>query len=130
MAITLQYIDFYAGLKVGGSGENLGKTRGESGVAFDEARSDTTDSLNREGERRYIQQQNTALGRIGADRHLTAQRTALDAGPQSHTFIGIQIFTRLLAGHLLYLGLNGGDTGGTAHQQNHVEIGCPNAGVL
>ena len=117
--LTLEDLDQHTRLVVGEGREDLGLLGGDSGVALDQGRHDTASSLDTNGQRRDVQEQDLAGGLAGS---VTREDSSLDGSTVGNSLIGVDGLVGLLAveevgDHLLDLG----DTGGTTDQDDLVD---------
>jgi hypothetical protein len=127
-ALALEDLDQHAGLVVGVGGEGLTLLGRHGGVALDEGGHDTAGSLNTKGQRGDIEQKEVLqlLGLV-----LARQNGGLDGGTEGNGLIRVDGLVELLAVEelgqkLLHLG----DTGGTTDQDDLVDLGLGELGVL
>ena len=122
LTLALEHMDLYAGLPVGGGGEDLALLGGDGGIPVDQPGEHAAHGLNAQGQRRYIQQQYVL--------HLAAQHAALDGSANGHALVRVDALEGLLAGDLLHQLLHGGHTGGAAHQDHLVDLIVGQARIL
>ena len=118
---ALEDMDFYRGLVICCGGEDLALLHGDGGVTVDQLGEHTAHGLDTQGQGGDIQQQQTL--------YIAAQDAALDGCTDCNTFIGVDALEAFLAGDLLDRFLNSGDTRGTAHQQNLMQVAGLQAGI-
>ncbi len=70
--------------------------------------------LDAQGQRGDVEQQDAL--------HVAGQHAALDGRAHGHDLVGVDGHVRLLAGELLDHLLHGGHTGGTAHEDDLVDV--------
>ena len=99
---------------------------GQPGIAVHQPGGHAAHGFDGQGQGRHVQQQYLALGgqRAAALQYLALYRRAL-----GHALVGIDASGGLLAGEAADHGLNRGDAGGAAHQQNPTEVGGGDARV-
>ena len=119
--LALQDMNLHRGLPVGGRGINLTLFDRDGGVPVDDAVENAAQRFDAQRQRRDIQQQQIL--------DIAAQHTALNGGADSHTLIGVDALEGLFADELLHGILHGRDTGGTAHQQDLIDLGNALAGI-
>ncbi len=115
-------MDLNGGLPVSGGREHLGLLCRDGRVALDQPGKDVAFGLKAQRQGRYIQQEHVL--------HLAAQNTRLDGSANGHALIGVDALEGFLAGHVLHSVLHGGDTGGTADQNDAVDLGGSQAGIF
>ena len=118
-------MDEDGGLVVSRGGEDLRLAGGDDGVTGDELGHHTTGGLDTESKGVDIHE-NDVTGAL-----LTGQNTTLNGGTESNSLVRVDTLAGLLAGEeLLEEGLDLGDTGGTTNQNNVVNVGLLDLGVL
>ena len=122
LTLALEHMHVHGGLAVRGGGEHLRLLDGDGGVALDQFGEHAAQGLNAQRQRSHVQQHNVL--------HVAAQHAALDGSADGHALVGVDALIGLLAGDPLHGFLHGGDTGGTAHQDNLVDVLGGKARVL
>lgn len=127
LAFTLEHLDKDTGLVVGEGREDLGLLGGDGGVAGNELGHHTTSSLDTQGERGNIEQQDL-VGGLGAG--VTAENSSLDSGTVGNSLIGVDGLVGLLAvevvGNEL---LHAGDTGRSTDEDDLMDLGLVDLSV-
>lgn len=124
-ALTLEDLNEDDGLVVGGGGEDLALAGGDRSVTGDELGHDTTSSLDTEGQRVDVHEDNL-LSTL-----LAGKDTSLDGGAKSDSLVGVDTLGGLLATEvLLNEGLNLRDTGGATDEDNVVNVLLLDLGIL
>ena len=121
LTLTLQHVHLHGGLIVGCGGEDLALLGGDGGVALNDHGVHAAHGLNTQGQGRHIQQQQAL--------YIAAQYAALQGSAHSYALIRVNALKRLFAAELLNGFLYGGNTGGTAYQQDLVNVVHGQAGV-
>mmetsp|Transcript_853 Transcript_853/g.3331 ORF Transcript_853/g.3331 Transcript_853/m.3331 type:complete len:747 (-) Transcript_853:173-2413(-) len=119
--LALVHVDLHAGLVVRGGREGLRLGGGQRGVPWDELGHHPAQGLQPEGEGGDVQQHDVA--------DLSAQHSGLDRGAQRDHLIGVDGDVGLLAGEALDEGLDGGNSGAPAHQDDLVDLAQVQRGV-
>ena len=107
-------MDINRGLVIRSGGENLGLLGRDGGVSFDDLGGNAAQSFQAEGQWSNVQQQQTF--------YLASQNAALDSCTNSNALIWVDALEWVLAGDSLNCILYCWDTGGTADQQNLVQV--------
>mmetsp|Transcript_25199 Transcript_25199/g.64904 ORF Transcript_25199/g.64904 Transcript_25199/m.64904 type:complete len:582 (+) Transcript_25199:201-1946(+) len=126
-ALALVHLDEHAGLVVGVGGEDLLLLGGDGSVAGDKHSHHTTSSLQTQGQRRDVQQQQV----LDLLRGLTRQDGSLHSSTVCDGLVGVDALAQLLAvEEVLQKLLHLGDTGGAAHQHHIVNGALVHLGIL
>ena len=120
-ALALEDPDLNGRLIVGSGGEHFGATGRDGGVGLDEAGHHTAEGLDSEGQRSHIKKEDIL--------YVTCEDTALDGGAYSHDLVGVDALVGFLAEEVLHYLLDLGNAGGTAHEEDLVNIVCGKAGI-
>ena len=124
-SLAFKYLDEDHGLVVGGGGEDLALAGRDGSVAGNELGHDSASGLNTESKRVDVHEDNV-LSTL-----LTGENTSLNGGTESDSLIGVDALGSLLAGEeLLNERLDLGDTGRTTDENNVVDLGLLDVGVL
>ena len=123
-AFTLKDLNQDHGLIICGGGEDLALLGGNVGTALDESGHDTAGGLNTESQRVDIHENELVGSRI------TSENTTLNSSAESDSLIGVDILAGLLSEVLLKHSLNLGDTGGATNENDVVNVGLLELGVL
>ncbi|KAL2282007.1 hypothetical protein FJTKL_11094 [Diaporthe vaccinii] len=127
LTLTLVDLDKHTRLVVGEGREHLGLLGGDRGVAGDELGHHATSGLNTDGEWRDIQKQDL-VGRLGA--RVSGQNCGLNGSAVCDGLVGVDGLVGLLAVEIVGDQLlDTGDTGGTADQDDLVNLGLVDLGV-
>jgi len=122
LTLTLEDLDLDSGLHVSSGGEGLGLLGGNGGVAVDQTSEDTAEGLDTEGKGSNIEQENVG--------NLTSQDSTLDSGTDGNSLVGVDRLGGVTAEH----GLDGlgdlGHTGHTTDQDNVLDVGGLEVGIL
>jgi len=124
--LTLEDLNQDTGLVVGVGREGLGLLGGDGGVALNQRSHDTTGSLDTEGQRGNVEQQNLVGGLGGS---VTRQDSSLDGSTVGDSLIGVDGLVGVLVEEVGDKLLDLGDTGGTTDQDDLVDGGLVNLGV-
>lgn len=120
LALTLVDLDEDTGLVVGEGREDLGLLGGDRGVAGDELGHHATSGLNTERQGRNVEEQDL-VGRLG--RGVAGENGGLDGGTVGNGLIGVDRTVGLLSVEVIGNELlNTGDTGGTADEDDLVDL--------
>ena len=114
-------MDFHGRLVVGGGGVNLSLAGRDGGVAVDHLGHDAAHSLNAQGKRGNIEQQD-ALDVAG-------EHAALNSRAHSNDLVRVHRHVRLLARHVLHKLLNRRHTGGATNKDDLVDVALGHARV-
>jgi hypothetical protein len=124
-SLTLEDLDQDHGLVVSGGREDLALAGRDLGVTADKLGHNSTGGLDTESKRVDIHEE-YLLGTL-----LTGKNTSLDGSTESDSFIGVDALGSLLAvEEALNEALDLGDTGGTTDEDNVVNLGLLDIGVL
>lgn len=121
---AFEYLDQDHRLVISGGGEDLALLGGDGGTTLDKVGHDTASGLNTEGERVDIHKNDTASGFV------TSENTTLNGSTESNSLIGVDILASLLSEVLFKHSLNLGDTGRTTDENNVVNVGLLELGIL
>jgi hypothetical protein len=121
---ALEDLDEDYGLVVGRGREDLALLGGNVGTTLDESGHDTTSGLNTESERVDIHEDDLVSSLV------TSEDTTLNGSTESDSLIGVDILASLLSEELLKHGLNLGDTGRTTNEDDVINVGLLELGVL
>ena len=122
LALTLEHVDLDRRLVVLGRGEDLRPLGRDGGVALDEAVHDLALGLDAERQRRDVEQQDVL--------DLALQDAGLHGGADGDDLVGVHALVGLLARQALHELLDGRDPGRPADQDDVVDVGGLQAGVL
>ena len=122
--LTLENVDINSGLVVRRGGEYLALLGGDGCISLDQRGRNAAHGLDGKGQRGNIQQKDIARAGIAC------QLAALDARADGNALVGVKGLAGLMACQLLYLILYAGDTGGSADQEDFIQIGVAQARVL
>ena len=114
LALPLEHVDGDGRLAVRRGGEGLALAGGYGGVAVYELCEHAPEGLDAQRERRDIQQEHVL--------DLAAQDAALDGGAHGNHLVGVHPLAPLLAEDVAHEGLDGGDPGGAAHEDDMVDV--------
>ena len=120
--LALEDADLDGRLVIGCRREDLALAGRNRGIGLDQFGHHTAEGLDTQRKRGHIQQEDIF--------HVTGQHTALDRGAHGHDFVGVHAAVRLLAEEGLHQFLDLRDTGGTTHEQDLVNIGRIQLGIL
>ena len=120
--LALQHVNFHAWLHVFGGGEDLGATGWDGGVALDQLGHHATLGLNAQAERGDVKQQYVF--------DVALEHAGLHRGAKGNDFVGVHALVGLFAGDAGNQVANGGHTGGTANQDDVVELALAHAAIF
>jgi hypothetical protein len=124
-SLTLVDLDQDDGLVISGSREDLALAGGDSSVAGNQLGHDSAGGLNTEGQGVDVHEDDTG------STLLTGKNTSLDSGTESDSLIGVDTLGGLLAAKVLLDELlNLGDTGRTTNEDDVINVGLLELGVL
>ena len=122
LTLALQDVDLDGGLVVRSGGVDLGLGGRDGGVAVNHLGHDAAHGLDAQGKRGDVEQQDA--------RDIAGQDAALDGGAVGNDLVRVDGHVGLLAGHLLDELLDGGHTAGAADEDDLVNLGDLEVGVL
>ena len=123
--LTLEHLDQDHGLVISGSREDLALAGRDGSVAGNQLGHDSTSSLDTQSQRVDVHQHNL-LSSL-----LTRQNSRLNGRPERDSFVGVDALGGLLTTEvLLDEGLDLGDTGGATDEDNVVDLGLLDVGIL
>lgn len=122
LTLTLVDLDLDSGLHVGSGREGLGLLGGDGGVAVDQTGEDTAQSLDTEGQRSDIEQENVG--------NLTSQDGTLNSGTNGNSLIGVNRLGGLTAEHALDRLSDLGHAGHTTNQDDILDVAGLEVGIL
>merc|ERR1719429_257599 len=125
-SLALVHLDGDGGLVVGVGGEGLGLLGGDGGVPLDERGHHTSSSLDTQGQRSNIQEQQVrhSLGGV------SSEDGGLDSGSIGHSLVRVDALVQLLAiEEVLQQLLDLGDSGGSSNQDNIIDGALVHLGV-
>ena len=93
-----------------------------SGIALDELGHDSAEGFDTEAQRGDIKKEHVL--------HVACEHTALDGGADGDYLVGIDALVGLLAEELFHEFLDLGDTGGSAYEQDFVDVGGAQVSIL
>ena len=96
----------------------------DRGVAFDQAGGDAAEGLDAEGQRGDVEQDHVAEAGVAAE------HAALDGSAGRHDFVRVHALVRILAEDLLGDFLDAGHTGHAADEDDLVDLGAAETGVV
>ncbi len=121
-ALALEHDDFHGGLVIAGCGEFFCFARGDGGVARDHWGGHTAKGLDREGERSDVEEQHVF--------DVAAQHATLDGRANGYDFVGVDALVGVFTGELFGDLLDFGHTRHAADEDEFVNLGSCEAGVL
>ncbi|EAR53005.1 putative NAD-specific glutamate dehydrogenase encoded in antisense gene pair with dnaKJ [Oceanicola granulosus HTCC2516] len=122
LALALEDPDRHRVLVVLGGGEDLALLRRDRRVAVDQAGEDTAQRLDAERQRRDVEQDHVL--------DVALQDTGLDGGAERDDLIGVDALVRLLAEELGHFLDDLGHAGHAADEDDFVDVGGRQAGIL
>ena len=124
LSLALQNVDFDRGLVVGSGAEDLGSARWDGRVALDHRGRDPAEGLDAERQRCDVEQEHVGDALVADDDRRLERRA------HGHGLVGVDALERRLARLFLDRGLDRGDAGAAADEQNLVDVAGLDAGVL
>ena len=119
--LSLQHMDGYSCLAIGGCGEDLALAGRDRRVPLDQLRADSAKRLDSKRERSDIEKKDIL--------YIALEDTALYGGAYGDDLIRIDALVRLLAEELLHQSLYSRDPGGSADEDDLVNAARGDAGV-
>lgn len=121
LSLSLVNLDLDRGLAVGSGGEGLGLLGGNGGVSVDQSSEDTTESLDTEGERGNIKQQDVG--------NVSGKDTGLDRSSDGDSLVGVDTLAGLFAKERLDGLGNLGHSGHTTDKDDIVDLRSLDSGI-
>ena len=118
----MEHVDLYGRLVVGSRGVDLGLARRDGGVAVYHLGHDAAHGLDAQAQRGYVEQQDAL--------DVARKDAALHCRAVGHDLVGVHGHVGLLAGDGLYQVLHGGHTAGAADEDDLVDLGDGDAGIM
>ena len=122
LAFALEHADRHRGLAVLGGREDLALLRRDRGVAVDQAGVDAAQGLDTQRQRRHVEQQNVL--------DVALEHARLDRRAHRHDLVRVHALMRLSAKEVLHRLDDLGHAGHAAHQDDLVNLGSLQPGVL
>ncbi len=122
LALALQDVHLHLRLGIGGCGEYLRAAGGDGGVALDHPGEHAAQGLDAQGERGDVEEQDVL--------DLALEHPGLEGGAGGDHLVGVDPLVGVLAGEAVHQLLDGGHAGGAADQDDVVDVGHLDAGVL
>jgi hypothetical protein len=122
--LAFEYLDQDHGLVIGSGREDLALLGGNVGTTLDEGGHDAASGFNTESERVDVHEDDLLSGLV------TSENTTLNGGTESDSLVGVDVLAGLLSEELLKHSLNLGNTGGATNEDNVIDVGLLELGVL